>query len=80
MKAVAALYRGPHLRALSEKNGLMSAKREIGKESVNERERKDVKVWEPWSSGYRRRLIICRSMSSNPGAGYWMDIFHNNFF
>ena len=29
--------------------------------------------WEPWPSGYGWRLKV---VGSNPGAVYWMDIFH----
>ena len=30
---------------------------------------------ELWSSGYGRRLVFQKVVSSNPGTIYWMDIF-----
>ena len=32
--------------------------------------------WEPWSSGYGRRLVFRKVMGSNSSTIYWMDIFH----
>ena len=43
----------------------------IGKKAVQGRE--------PWSSGLREGTCNQKVVSSNPGAGYWMDIFSHLF-
>ena len=42
-------------------------------------QRSQVKGWEPWSSGYGRRLMFQMVMGSNPGTIYLMEIFSHLF-